>query len=246
MNVLIVDDEKPARERLKKMLALTTQVSDISEASSGEQALQKSQQLKPDVVLMDIRMPGMDGIEAANYINKMERAPAIIFTTAYSAHAIDAFKTHAIDYLLKPIKKIDLENALIAAQRINKAQLKKVFHVEKDSHRQSICVSFRGNLELILVTEIFYFMADNKYVTLRTAEHEYLIEEPLKALEKEFEAMFLRIHRNALVSKKHLLGLTKNKSNNFCISFSSIDDLLEISRRHLPNVRAWLQSKAKR
>jgi len=242
MNVLIVDDEHLARQRLRKMLSATPEHRIIGEAETGEDALRKSQTSQPDVVLMDIRMPGMDGIEAASYINRMDNPPAIIFTTAFSDRALNAFETHAVDYLLKPIKLSRLEAALEAAKRMNKAQMSQLREDEAIGSRQKICVKNRGSLELIPVEEIIYFQADQKYVTLRTADQEYLIEESLKALEEEFSQHFIRIHRNALVAQKMLTGLTKNNNGRACISFAEIDDLLEISRRHLPQIRKKLKS----
>lgn len=245
MNVLIVDDEQLARQRLRKLISDAAGYQIIGEAETGEDALRKTQTTQPDVVLMDIRMPGMDGIEAASYINRMEKPPAIIFTTAYCEHALKAFEAHAIDYLLKPIKQSRLEAALDAAKRMNKAQLSKLREDETEGARQKICVKSRGSLELIPVEEIIYFKADQKYVTLRTAEQEFLIEESLKTLEQEFSFQFIRIHRNALVAHQMLHGLTKNNDGHACINFSEIDDLLEISRRHLPLIRKNLKSPKK-
>ena len=243
MNVLIVDDEQLARQRLRKMLSSNNGYKIIGEAETGEDALRKTQATQPDVILMDIRMPGMDGIEAASYINRMDKPPAIIFTTAYSDHALNAFETHAIDYLLKPIKQSRLEAALDAAKRMNKAQLSQLLDNETSRARQKICVKSRGTLELIPVEEIIYFKADQKYVTLRTAEQEYLIEESLKMLEDEFLNEFIRIHRNALVAQHMLQGLTKNHEGHACINFKDIDDLLEVSRRHLPSIRKKLKTQ---
>lgn len=237
MNVLIVDDEQLARQRLRKLLTASGEYQVVGEAETGEDALRKTQRSHPDVVLMDIRMPGMDGIEAASYINRMDKPPAIIFTTAYSEHALKAFEAHAIDYLLKPIKQSRLESALDAAKRMNKAQLSKLREDETDGARQKICVKSRGSLELIPIEDIIYFKAEQKYVTLRTADQEYLIEESLKLLEQEFSYQFIRIHRNALVANNMLRGLTKNDDGHACIQFSEIDDLLEVSRRHLLLIR---------
>jgi two-component system response regulator AlgR len=242
MNVLIVDDEHLARQRLRKMLSATAEHQIIGEAETGEDALRKTQASNPDVVLMDIRMPGMDGIEAASYINRMDKPPAIIFTTAFSDHALNAFETHAIDYLLKPIKQSRLEAALEAAKRMNKAQLTQLREDEVSDARKKICVKNRGALELIPIEEIIYFKADQKYVTLRTADQEYLIEESLKNLETEFGDQFIRIHRNALVANLMLQGLRKNCDGHVCISFNDIDDLLEVSRRHLPSIRKKIKS----
>ncbi len=242
MNVLIVDDEQLARQRLRKLLAESGGYQIVGEAETGEDALRKTQAANPDVVLMDIRMPGMDGIEAASYINRMDKPPAIIFTTAYSEHALKAFETHAIDYLLKPIKQSRLSAALDAAKRMNKAQLSKLRDDETIGARKKICVKSRGSLELIPVEEILYFKADQKYVTLRTSDQEHLIEESLKLLEQEFSQQFIRIHRNALVAVDSLHGLLKNNDGHTCVNFNEVDDLLEISRRHLPDIRKKLRS----
>ena len=244
MNVLIVDDEHLARQRLRKMLSTTTDYQIVGEAETGEDALRKSQHSHPDVILMDIRMPGMDGIEAASYINRMDNPPAIIFTTAFTDHALDAFETHAIDYLLKPIKQSRLEAALDAAKRMNKAQLSQLRENDKGDSRQKICVKSRGSLELIPVEEILYFKAEQKYVTLRTADQEYLIEESLVMLEQEFSDMFIRIHRNALVAQQAISGLIKNAGGHTCVNFIDADDLLEVSRRHLPFIRKTLKSQS--
>jgi len=240
MNVLIVDDEQLARQRLRKMLLANAGCQIIGEAETGEDALRKTQLSHPDIVLMDIRMPGMDGLEAARYINRMDKPPAIIFTTAFSDHALHAFETHAVDYLLKPIKQNRLNTALDAAKRINKAQLNQLCKQEINRARNKICIKNRGSLELVPIDDIMYFKAELKYVTLRTADQEYLLEESLKALEQEFSSQFIRIHRNALVARHMLHGLTKNSAGHACISFSEIDDLLEVSRRHLSFIRKKL------
>jgi two-component system response regulator AlgR len=243
MNVLIVDDEQLARQRLRHMLS-TMDYKVIGEAETGEQALKQSQLNHPDIVLMDIRMPGMDGLEAASYINRLDNPPAIIFTTAYSDHALSAFENHAVDYLLKPIKQDLLLKALEAAKRVTRAQLSNLRATTDDGARSKICVKIRGALELVPAEDIIYFKADQKYVTLRTADHEYLIEEALKALETEFANRFLRIHRNALVAVDRINGLAKNKEGHACITFTEVDDLLEVSRRHLPDIRSRLRKRA--
>jgi len=240
MNVLIVDDEQLARQRLRLMLnGMGEHV--IAEAETGEQALVKSQHINPDIVLMDIRMPGMDGLEAAGYINQLENPPAIIFTTAYSDHALQAFETHAVDYLLKPIKRDRLELALQAARRLTRAQLQNLRAEQEAGVRSRICVKTRGSIELVPLEEIIYFKADQKYVTLRTDEHEYLIEESLKTLEDEFGERFVRIHRNALVAQNGIVGLSKNGDGHTCIVLRDIEDRLEVSRRHLPSIRKKLK-----
>lgn len=242
MNVLIVDDEQLARQRLRYMLSEIGDHAIVGEASTGEQALLQAQQSNPDLVLMDIRMPGMDGLEAASYINRLENPPAIIFTTAYSEHALRAFDAHAVGYLLKPIKQELLTEAIQTAKRLNQAQLNNLRSQDENGARSKICVKIRGTLELVPVDEILYFKADQKYVTLRTLDHEYLIEESLKTLETEFEHQFTRIHRNALVAESAINGMVKNQSGHACLTFRDIDDQLEVSRRHLPDIRKKLKN----
>ena len=213
----------------------------VGEAATGEQALTQAQKHNPDLVFMDIRMPVMDGLEAANYLSRLENPPAIIFTTAFGEHALSAFESHAVGYLLKPIKQDQLDAAIQSASRLNRAQITQLKIDETPNARSKICVKIRGARERVPIEDIIYFKADQKYVTLRTEDHEYLIEESLKALETEFGNRFTRIHRNALVAEHFINGLQKNELGHVCLSFKYINDLLEVSRRHLPMVRKILK-----
>jgi len=243
MKILIVDDEPLARQRLTGLVQELDSYDVCGNAANGKDALRLAQELKPDVVLLDIRMPGMDGIETAHHMNRLSRPPAIVFTTAYSEHALSAFETHAVDYLLKPIKQERLTEALKAAARLTKPQLEQLRHVDETPRvRTHICVKTRGTLELVPIGSIRYFMADHKYVTLRTGDHECLIEESLKSLESEFEQLFTRIHRNALVADQYMKGLEKNADGHCVVTINGVDERLEISRRHLPHVRKKLKS----
>lgn len=243
MNILIVDDEPLARQRLAGLLQNLEGYKQCGDAANGHETLKLVQELKPDVVLLDIRMPGMDGLEVARHLNKLSKPPAIIFTTAFSDHALQAFETHAIDYLVKPIKQERLEEALQAARRLTRPQMQQIHQSEELSDRRtSICVKIRGSLELVPVNDIHYFLADHKYVTLKTADHEHLIEESLKSLEEEFADLFTRIHRNALVANQYITGLEKNGDGHHVITMKNINDRLEISRRHLPLVRKKIKS----
>jgi len=243
MNILIVDDEPLARQRLIGLVQELDGFETCGNASNGKDALRLAQELKPDVVLLDIRMPGMDGIETAHHMNRLSKPPAIIFTTAFSEHALTAFETHAVDYLLKPIKQDRLSEALQAAARLTKPQLEQIKLIDDEPKvRTHICVKTRGSLELVPIETIRYFMADHKYVTLRTDDHECLIEESLKSLESEFSHLFTRIHRNALVADRYMTGLEKNSEGHCVITIEGIDDRLEISRRHLPHVRKKIKN----
>ncbi len=245
MNIMIVDDEPLARQRLIGLVQELNGFEACANASNGKDALRIAQELKPDVVLLDIRMPGMDGIETAHHMNKLSKPPAIIFTTAFSEHALKAFETHAVDYLLKPIKQERLSEALDAAARLTKPQLEQLKYIDEEPKvRTHICVKTRGALELVPIESIRYFLADHKYVTLRTDDHECLIEESLKSLEGEFGHLFTRIHRNALVADQYMNGLEKNSEGHCVISIEGIEEKLEISRRHLPHVRKKIKNLA--
>jgi len=242
MKILIVDDEKPARDRLKRLIGRLPEHQAIGEARNGEEAVQQAHALEPDLILMDIRMPGMDGIEAARQLLEQEQPPAIVFTTAFSDHALEAFEARAVDYLLKPVKLDRLEKTLDECQRLNRAQLRNsVGELEQQEARQHICARVRGNLVLVPLEDIYYFQAEQKYVTVRHKDGELLIEEPLKALEQEFHRDFYRIHRNALVRLDKIAGM-RNQQDAHQVFFHDIDDLLDISRRHLPGVRKILKS----
>lgn len=243
MKCIVVDDESLARQRLVKMLQALDFVEICGEAAGGEEALALVDKVKPDTVLLDIRMPGMDGIEAARHLGRFENAPAVIFTTAYGDHALEAFEAHAIDYLLKPIDRSRLLQALEKAQRLSAAQLGGLGTDSSEaSARTHLCAKIRGNLELIPLDDVLYLLADNKYVTVRTGDGEVLIEESLKALEEEFADRFLRIHRKALVSIRAIRGLAKDPQGHTCMVLAGIDDRLEVSRRMLPEVRRLLKT----
>ncbi|ANB01816.1 LytTR family DNA-binding domain-containing protein [Ectothiorhodospira sp. BSL-9] len=243
MKVLIVDDEQPARERLASLLERMPEYEVVANASNGLQAVRLAQQLEPDIVLLDIRMPGMDGLEAASHIAEMDTPPAVIFITAYEGHAIEAFETQAVGYLLKPVRQERLQEALEQAGRPNRAQLG---HLQDSTPqgrtRSHICARVRGNLELIPVESVHYFQADQKYVTVRHDEGEVLIEEPLKALEEEFGEDFLRIHRNALVARSRFCGMEKNNQGGFEVVLKDSGERLEVSRRHVAEVRRFLKT----
>ena len=242
MKVLLVDDETLARDRLRRLLAELPDCVLCGEAADGRTAIELCGQLQPDVVLLDIRMPGMDGLEVARHLAGLPDPPAVIFTTAFGDHALEAFEACAVDYLLKPIRAERLAAALGNARRLTRAQATQL-DLDTGGVRNHICIRVRGNLQLIPVTDIRFFRADNKYVTVRTGDAEYLIEEPLKALEDEFTARFLRIHRNALVAADFVIGLEKNAEGQCLVVLAGIEERLEVSRRHQPDVRVRVREK---
>jgi len=235
MKLLIVDDEPLAQQRMKQLLAGIEQVESIRTANNGMKAIEACQVEKPDVILMDIRMPGMDGLEAAQHISKIEEPPAIIFTTAYDEYALDAFNVSAIDYLLKPVRGQDLQAAIEKACSLNSAQLNTV----KSQHegRANITAKISGNIRLIPVKNIVYFQAELKYVTVKYLDGETIIEDTLKELQHEFSKSFVRIHRNAIVAKKFIKGIYRNPQGHSFVILGDEEKKLEISRRHLSEIK---------
>jgi two-component system response regulator AlgR len=241
MRVLIVDDEKLARDRLRELLNEIGGHTVVGEGMNGNEAVEKAAELNPDVVLMDIRMPGMDGLEAAMHLMGMESPPMVIFTTAYDQHALHAFEVNAVDYLLKPIRKDRLAAALDKAKKLTLQQLQEINQAQETPQaRTHISVHLRGNIRLVPVQDILYFMADSKYVTVRTTSEEHLIEDSLVNLEKEFgEKVFLRIHRNALVATDYIKGIEKSTTGNWQVALKGLEKKLDVSRRHAAAVRRW-------
>jgi two-component system response regulator AlgR len=237
MKLLIVDDEMLARQRLR---ALLTDLGDayevVAEAENGEQAVALCNEQPVDLVFMDIHMPGMDGLEAAAQIAYQQPPPAVIFTTAYSEHALDAFEVHAVDYLLKPIRREKLQAALDKATRLTRP-LSQV-----DEPQEAWLTSrYRGGVQRIALSGVYYFRADSKYVMVRHKGGESLLEDSLVSLEKRFPDQLLRIHRSVLVRRSTLAGLEKTLDGGVQAVFAGIDDRLDISRRHVPAVRRMLR-----
>jgi len=242
MKCLVVDDEPLARQRLIRLLDTSEEWEVCGEAGNGEQTLQEVQQLQPDLLLLDIRMPGMDGLETARHLAQLENPPAVVFTTAYGDHALEAFETQAVDYLLKPIHPERLQQALEKARRLSQTQLQQLQQAKAGGSRTHLCARNRGNLELIPLTEVVYLQADSKYVTVRSRTLQILIEESLKSLEREFAGCFLRIHRNALVAVAAIRGLEKDAQGRCCVVLDGVEERLEVSRRMLPEVRKRIKT----
>lgn len=244
MKILIVDDESLARERLQRQLneinADTEMDCEILEAENGLVALEQTEKHNPDIVLLDIRMPGMDGIEAAAKLSQLETPPAIIFTTAYDEYALDAFESHAIAYLLKPVRKEKLEKAIQSAKRLNRVQLQSIQPGNAETKETYLSVRIHSGVRKIDLDDIFYFQAEHKYVTVKYRGGEVIIEESLKSLESRFEENFIRIHRNALVSKQQLVAIRKDQQGHYLTELKDVDEKLEASRRHVAIVRKFL------
>ncbi len=244
MDILICDDEPLALERLSRLVTqLGHQVTGY--ATHGQQAVELARSLEPDVVLLDIQMTEMDGLACAQYLRQLEPMPAIIFCTAYDHHALDAFKSNAEGYLLKPVMQQELQQVLDHLIRLTQAQVsclkqKETMEELKISRHQIAAKTYRG-VELVPVENVYYFLADQKYVTVRHKNGSVLIDETLKDLETEFGDQFIRIHRNALVSVNYLDGLEVVSSGQYQVRCRELEERLAVSRRHLPNLRERIQ-----
>lgn len=242
MNILIVDDEHLARERLKDLLLAIDPGHGLREAENGLDALTRVQETVPEVVLLDIRMPVMDGLETAYHLSLLKQPPAVVFITAYQDHAIRAFELQAVDYLLKPVRRERLEAALQRARLIKRATVVALRTESTGSAQRShLSASNYGRIELIPVNEIRYLKADQKYVNVSWAGKETLIDDSLISLEQEFPDLFLRIHRNALIAPKFIRSLTKGKDGAVYLHLQDVADGLPVSRRHLPALRQLLK-----
>jgi two-component system, LytTR family, response regulator AlgR len=232
LRVLIVDDEPPARERLRSMLAEAGEFEVAGEAGNGEQAIDLVDKLIPDIVLLDVRMPGIDGLEVARHLATLPEPPSVIFTTAFDEYALQAFDSEAVAYLLKPIRAEKLRAALAKAARLTRPQLQQVAAAAREpAHRMHIGVRGRDGLKLIPIEEVFYFHADQKYTTVKHQKGEDLIEDSLKTLEEEFSTSFVRIHRNALVNTRYLERIARDASGQHFVHLRGLPDALEVSRR---------------
>jgi two-component system response regulator AlgR len=258
LRLMIVDDEAPARQRLRDLLGdiaaeLATEVA--AEAADGVAALEQADALPPgaiDVVLVDIRMPRMDGIELAQHLSRLEHPPAVIFATAYDQYAVKAFELNAVDYLLKPVRA---ERLLAALKKAKPAPLPEAAlrQLAPEGRRQLRC-SERGRVLLVPVVEVLYFKAEQKYVTARTAAREYLIEESLAQLEQEFASRLVRIHRNCLVARDAVAGVAREQGGDgdeggegqggdphWALVLRGVPEHLPVSRRQWAQVKALLQ-----
>ena len=246
IRVLIVDDESLARERLKRLLAEVEGYVCCGEAATGVEAVAKSLRLEPDIVLMDIRMPEMDGLSAAEKLMDMSRPPAVIFCTAYDQYAVAAFQVQAMGYLLKPVRREALTQALTQARRLNRAQLsglqRELQATDNDGETpQYLSARTHRGIERIEVAQIYYAMADQKYVTLYHTGGEVLVDDSLKELEERLAPQFLRVHRSALINLRYLEALRRDTRGSYSVVLRGVGQEVPVSRRMLAQVKEVLQ-----
>jgi two-component system response regulator AlgR len=246
LSVLIVDDEAPARARLRDLLADVSGEAPnvvLAEAANGVQAIAALAEHAVDVVLVDIRMPQMDGIELARHLGTLEKSPAIIFVTAYDSYAVEAFELNAIDYLVKPVRAARLAAALQKVRHSRAAAVPELLARLQQGRRSHLSCQERGRLLLIPLPDILYLKADLKYVTARTAVREYLLDESLTHLEEEFSERFIRLHRRVLVAREAIVGFEKCHSDDAETQWQAllrgIAEKLPVSRRQWPLVKSY-------
>jgi two-component system, LytTR family, response regulator AlgR len=240
LKVFIVDDEAPARERLKELLgdiAAEVPTSVVGEARHGVEAVELVPASDAQVVLLDIKMPGMGGLEVARHLGALERAPRIVFVTAHERHAVEAFDLNALDYLLKPVRAERLAAALRKASVPETEKLVKA----ADAPREYLSVPERNRIVLVPVRDILFLRAEQKYVTVRTRAREHLVEESLVALEREFAVRFVRIHRNCLVARAAIRGFERAPGEedeaHWLVVLDGLEERLPVSRRQWPLLR---------
>ncbi len=240
MNILLVDDEAPARARLAQLIAELPEHRVVGEAESGAQALLLCAQLPVDVVLLDIRMPGLDGLETARLLGAGPAPPAVIFVTAYADHALAAFEVQASDYLVKPVRRERLVQAL-ARQQHRPSPRADGHDAPVAAPRTQLHARLGSMVQVVAVEQVRYFKADQKYVTVRNHEGELLIEDSLVRLEAEFASRFVRAHRNALVAIAYLEALHQRGVRHW-LQLKDCPERIAVSRRHLRLIRQALQS----
>jgi two-component system response regulator AlgR len=249
MRVFIADDEAPARERLKELLAdiaeeVPTRV--VGEARNGLEAIEQVPESGAQVLLLDIQMPGLGGVEVARHLAALESRPTVVFVTAHERHAVEAFELNALDYLLKPVRAERLAAALKKAAAGGAPGPEQLARAAEGA-REYLSVVERNRIVLVPLRDILFLRAEQKYVTARTASREYLIEEPLIALEREFAARFVRIHRNCLVARSAIRGFERAAGSDdephWLVVLEGLAERLAVSRRQWPVLREEIADK---
>jgi two-component system response regulator AlgR len=247
MRVVIVDDEPLARERLRRLVGEFPGYEVVGEAGDGETALDVIDDEQPDIVFLDIRMGGMDGLQVARQLTDVDPPPAVIFTTAYAEHALSAFDAAAAGYLLKPIRKEKLREILVRVRRPSRAHQPVSERTAADKpKREFVLATTRDGLIRVPWGDIIYFLADQKYTTVHHLHGEVLIEESLKTLEQDFAPWFLRVHRKALVATRFVQSLERGRGDeeHHWLRVRHAQALIPVSRRRLPEVRRFIQDSS--
>ncbi|ROT94621.1 DNA-binding response regulator [Marinobacter sp. R17] len=237
--ILIADDEPLARERLQRLVNDLPEYEVCAEASDGDDVLRQIASAAPDIILLDIRMPGLDGLAVAEKINALTNPPAIIFCTAYDQYAINAFEVQAVAYLLKPVRRENLGDALARAGRVNRVQLQALQAANESDPGQLAVRTHRGT-ELIDIASIRFCEADQKCVTIHHGQGETVTDYTLKELEHSYPDTLLRVHRHTLVGRRHIAAMTRSPEGQYLIRLKNHEARLQVSRRHASSVREAL------
>lgn len=240
LTVLIADDEPLARDRMKRLLGQLEGYQVVGECGDGESTYREVLRLTPDVVLLDIRMPGWDGLKTAHELARLDTPPAVVFCTAFGEYALAAFEANAIGYLLKPVSAQKLADALAKAQRVTRPQLA-ALQAEPEGARKHLSATSRGAITLIAIEHVRLLQADQKYVTVFHRDGEALIDDSLKSLEEEFPHRFLRVHRNALVARDFVTALERDDDGQYVVRLADFDQPVKVSRRLLATVKEELK-----
>ncbi len=242
LKVLIVDDEAPARSRLRTLLGECTEprADVVGEASNAVQAMDHIQRVPCDLVLLDIRMPGVDGVQLAGTLRGLAKPPAVVFVTAYEEHAVQAFELEAADYLTKPVRRERLQQALQKVQRLRSA----ADGAQDAGLPESLIIQERGRSERVALADVIYLKAELKYITVRTADKEHIYDGALSDLEQRYSHLFVRVHRNALVSRRAVRAVEKHNDpvdgEGWTVRLDGVEERLAVSRRQLAAVREAL------
>jgi len=243
LRVMVVDDETPARRRLRELLddcSASLPIAVVGEAANGREALDLMQSAPPDLVLTDIHMPDMDGIELARHLLKLPRPPVVVFTTAFHEHALEAFEVNAVDYLVKPVRVQRLLLALQKVPRLRPLTAERISHLPSNA-RRFLSVTERSRVVLVPIDDVIFLKAELKYITIRTKDREFLLEESLTRLEQEFGHRFIRVHRNCLVARDAVRGFERRVNDDgdahWEVLLNGLDESIPVSRRQQGIVR---------
>lgn len=233
MDILIADDEPLARARLASLLGQCDDTRVVASVGDAEAALAACAEFRPQLLLLDVRMPGLDGLQLARRLEGLSERPQVVFCTAFEAHALDAYEVRAADYLLKPVSLQRLQRALVRVRELG--------HVAASPSRDYLHARVRDEMVRISLHEVFYLLADEKYVAAHLERGTVLLDESLKSLEQAFPERLQRLHRNCLIPRERLLGLKTAADGHVQARIAGCDELLEVSRRNLAAVRKVLR-----
>lgn len=240
LRALVVDDEAPARSRMRTLLGgcHSPDVIMEGEAAHAVQAMEHLARRATDVVFLDIHMPGADGLALARHVRTVDHPPALVFVTARTEHALQAFELEAVDYLTKPVR---LERLQAAMEKVQRFLASREANVGGTQSEEVIIIRDRLRTERVPLHEVVYFKAELKYLTVRTATRSYILEGSLNDLESRYGSLYLRVHRNALVARRAIRAIEKNPGfsdgDGWAVRLRGIDDAIVVSRRQLPLVR---------